>query len=266
MDLITSEPRQEIRRPVMTQEWNRLTALHWRYPADVIAPTLPDGLRVDTYDGSAWIGVIPFHLQRIAFRRTPVIPYLGSFPEANVRTYVIDPHGRRAIWFYSLDINRLGSTVVARARYGLPYCWGRSAVHYDEKRVNYRFDRWVPRRPNAHFAAEVEIGAPISPTRVTELEHFLSARWGMATMRSGRLYYGSVYHQRWPLHRAELISLDQTVIEAAGLPTPEGEPDVLYSPGVQVAIGQLELMVDRVGAAVSRQIVTRPAHGGAAPL
>ena len=67
-DPVTPEPRWTIKRPVMTQEWNRLTYLHWRYPADQIAPTLPEGLRVDTYDGSAWVGVIPFHLQRVAFR------------------------------------------------------------------------------------------------------------------------------------------------------------------------------------------------------
>ncbi|NNE72525.1 MAG: DUF2071 domain-containing protein, partial [Acidimicrobiales bacterium] len=230
-------------------------------------PTLPEGLRVDTYDGSAWVGLIPFHLQRIAFRWTPAIPYFGSFPEANVRTYVVDPGGRRAIWFYSLDINRLFPTMMARTRYGLPYCWGRSAVRYgDHNGVSYRFDRWWPRRPSGRLAAEVEVGDPIPPTEVTELEHFLSARWGMATMRSGRLYYGPVHHQRWPLHRAHLVSLEQNLIEAAGLPSPEGEPDVLYSPGVRVAIGQLELIADRIGAAVPRAIVTRPAHGGAAPL
>ncbi|HEU5458488.1 MAG TPA: DUF2071 domain-containing protein, partial [Terracidiphilus sp.] len=55
-------------RWAMTQRWNDLLFAHWRVPAAQVASLLPDGLQVDTYQGSAWLGVVPFSMDRIKFR------------------------------------------------------------------------------------------------------------------------------------------------------------------------------------------------------
>ena len=225
---------------VMRQEWNHLTAIHWRYSAEEVQASLPDGLTVDTFDGSAWIGLIPFKMDHIAFPFTPAIPWFGSFPETNVRTYVIDPQGRRGIWFYSLDINRLPPTIVARTLYGLPYCWGTGGVdvHPETGRVDYRLRRFWP-RGGGHIKATVQIGERIPGGEVSELDHFLTARWGLGTVVRGRLLYGDVWHPRWSVHHATLESLDTDLVEQAGFSRPQGEPIVRYSPGVPVRIGDL---------------------------
>ena len=104
----------------MKQQWQELAYIHWRYDAAVVQALLPEGLEVDTFDGSAWVGLIPFSMRNISFPGTPAIPYLGSFPEVNVRTYV-KKDGIPGVWFFSLDVNRLLPALAARASYFLPY-------------------------------------------------------------------------------------------------------------------------------------------------
>ncbi|MEO6627268.1 MAG: DUF2071 domain-containing protein, partial [Aquihabitans sp.] len=110
---------REVRRPVMLQGWHDLASVHWPFDPEVVQRILPPGLSVDVCAGKAWVGLIPFHMRRI---RVPGLPPLGrwsSFPETNVRTYVVAPDGRRAVWFCSLDVTRFAPAVVARVAYGL---------------------------------------------------------------------------------------------------------------------------------------------------
>ena len=238
-EAITAEPTSPVSSLVMRQQWNHLTSLHWPYPVDEVQRLLPDGLVVDAFDGSAWVGLIPFALENIAFgKQLPRVPYFGTFPEVNVRTYVIDPQGRRSIWFFSLDINRAPPTAVARARYGLPYCWGKASIDRGDP-TQYAFRRRWPRSPEAHVNIVVVPGARIEVGDVTDFEHFITARWGMSTQVRGKLLYGEVWHPRWPLQQADLVSCDETVVAAAGLTPPTGDPYVLFSPGVDVHIGPL---------------------------
>ena len=91
----------------MRQSWHDLLFMHWRVPADVLRPLIPPGLEVDTFDGSAWIAVVPFRMSDVAPRFVPAVPGLSAFPELNVRTYVARD-GKPGVWFFSLDAgNRL---------------------------------------------------------------------------------------------------------------------------------------------------------------
>ncbi|MDX6227501.1 MAG: uncharacterized protein QOI76_891, partial [Frankiales bacterium] len=47
---------------VMRQEWRRLTFLHWPYEPAVVQRLLPPGLTVETYDGTAWVALVPFEM------------------------------------------------------------------------------------------------------------------------------------------------------------------------------------------------------------
>ena len=96
---------EPVRRAVMKQGWWDLAYLHWRYDPDEVARLLPDGLEVDTFDGGAWVGLVPFSMRGIGVPRLPAVPWLGSFPEVNVRTYVIR-NGVPGVWFFSLEIGR----------------------------------------------------------------------------------------------------------------------------------------------------------------
>ena len=219
----------------MKQKWMSLAYLHWDYEPEIVQALLPPGLEVDTYNGRAWVGLIPFSMRDISFPGTPTVPYLGSFPEVNVRTYVIRD-GIPGVWFFSLDVNRLLPALAARVSYRLPYCFGRASNKRDGDVLKTLVRRRWP-RGKATTAIEVEIGDVI--TEPTEFEHFVSARWGLySTWWGGGLMYAPVDHPRWDLKRARVIHVDDSLVTAAGLPAPTGEPHCMYSDGVPVRIGR----------------------------
>lgn len=236
-ELITADCPRPLARPVMLQGWLDLGSIHWRYDPAIVQALLPDGFRVDTFDGAAWVGLLPFRMHRVRVPRLPAFGPLSTFPETNVRTYLVDPAGRRGVWFCSLDIDRLIPALVARVTYRLPYCWAKMTTERDGD-----VWRWSSRRrwPEGEATSRIEmrVGDPIPADEVSELEHFLSARWALGSRFGRRPIWAEVDHPPWALHRAELISMDETMLAAAGLPSPEGDPYVLWSPGVEVRIGR----------------------------
>jgi uncharacterized protein YqjF (DUF2071 family) len=227
-------------RPVMRQRWERLTFLHWPVAAADVQRLLPRGLEIETYDGAAWVGLVPFYM-RVATSGGRRVPWASSFCETNVRTYVRDDRGRSGIWFFSLDAARLGAVVTARATpYRLPYFWSSMRLGERDGEIAYLSRRrWPGPRP-AGTRLRIGIGAPIAPADVTELEHFLTARWMLFSVTGRRHAWARASHQPWPLHRASALVRDDHLLTAAGLPAPGGEPLVHYSPGVDVAIGRPE--------------------------
>jgi uncharacterized protein len=224
----------------MQQGWYDLAYVHFRYPVHEVARLLPAGLEVDTFDGDAWVGLIPFSMRDVGLPRLPGVPYFGDFSEVNVRTYV--RHGGvPGVWFFSLDVDRLLPAAVARVTYRLPYCWGRTTHRRVGDELVTDVERRWPRNPTtatttATTAMRVRTGAPIDEP--DDLAVFLSARWGLfSTGWRGGLRYAPVDHPRWPLHTAELVHLDDHLVTAAGLPAPQGTPHVMWSPGVPVRIG-----------------------------
>ncbi|MFJ9057778.1 YqjF family protein [Streptomyces sp. NPDC102409] len=234
---VTPDPPHPAMNPLMTQSWLDLAFLHWAAdPADV-APLLPAGTVPDTLDGVTYVGLVAFRMYRIGWLRLPGIPYLGTFPETNVRLYSRDAHGRRGVVFRSLDASRLIPVAVARSVFRLPYVWSRMEIRREADTLTYTSSRRHPGPRGAHSRIVVRPGERIGEP--SGLEHFLTARWGMHSTFRGRSVYLPNAHPRWPLHRAELIACDESLVTAAGLPEPVGGPQsVLYSPGVPVRFGR----------------------------
>ncbi len=222
----------------MLQRWDSLTFVHWRYEPESVAAVLPHGLEPDVFDGSAWVGLVPFHMQHI---RPPgigkVIPWIGTFPETNIRTYTRGRDGQPGVWFCSLDITRLAAVVVARLTYRIPYMWAKMRIERAGVEIRYRGRRRWPGPRGASSRVHATIGPPIPPDAVSPLEHFLTARWGLHTELRRGIAYAPVDHPRWPLHRAAPTHVEESLTAAAGLPPPSGDPLVHYSPGVDVRIG-----------------------------
>ncbi|MEU6669117.1 DUF2071 domain-containing protein [Streptomyces sp. NPDC046727] len=230
---ITADPPHTAPRPLLTQSWLDLAFLHWAAdPADV-APLLPAGTRPDTLDGVTYVGLVAFRMHRVGWFRLPGIPYLGSFPETNVRLYSVDAHGRRGVVFRSLDASRLIPVAVGRAVFRLPYVWSRMRIRREGATVTYTSSRRWPGPRGTRSDLAIRVGERVDAP--TELEHFLTARWGMHSAFFGRALFLPNTHPRWPLHRAELLQCEENLVSSAGLPTPAGPPvSVLYSPGVPV--------------------------------
>lgn len=222
-----------VRTAVMRQQWLDLAYLHWPYAPEVVQALLPPGLQVDTYGGTAWVGLIPFTMRGIGLPHGPAVPYLGTFAEVNVRTYV-RVGDRPGVWFFSLDVDRLIPALVARLTYRLPYCWGSTRHRRDGDTLTTVIRRrWPDRVADSHLV--VEMGEPVVPDA---LDHFLTARWGLYSRRRGGVRYAPVDHEPWPLRAATASRFDDVLVRVAGLPTPLGEPHVRCSNGVSVRIGR----------------------------
>jgi uncharacterized protein YqjF (DUF2071 family) len=220
----------------MVQWWDELTFLHWRFEPDTVQRLLPRGLAVETFDGSAWVGLVPFFL-RVGLPGVPPVPWLSRFAETNVRTYVRSADGARGIWFFSLDAARLGAVVVARATYRIPYFWSTMSIDHIGSMISYRCARRWPGPRGARSRVDVAIGERFRNDELSELDHFLTARWALYSAPRSGLHRARASHDPWPLHRARAVHVDDELVQAAGLPRPEGEPLVHYSPTVKVRIG-----------------------------
>jgi uncharacterized protein len=238
---ITPEPPRRVHRLLLTQSWLDLAFLHWEADPAAVARLLPRGAEPDLFEGRAYVGLIAFRMHRVGWLGLPGLPWIGSFPETNVRLYSVGRDGRRGVVFRSLEAARLVPVLVARIGFRLPYVWARMSVVKSESpdggtTFAYTSRRLPPGRRDAVSELRIRVGEPVdSPT---ELEHFLTARWGVHFAPFGRAGYLPNEHGRWPLHRAELLDCRETLISAAGLPAPSGPPvSVLYSPGVSVRFG-----------------------------
>lgn len=231
--MLAGSPPFAIEKPIMRQQWRDLAYLHWEYEPAEVQALLPAGLEVDTFDGAAWVGLVPFQMVGIAPWMGPPIPYLGTFPETNVRTYVRGPDGP-GVWFHSLDINRILPVAVARTTYRLPYTFSDMSIERGGGSITYRARRRWPGPRGATSMVSLQIGDRIEvPTR---LEHFLSARWRLYTILGAVLTSARVMHDPWPLHRADLTAFRDDLVEAAGYGEPRGEPHVMFSSGVSVRV------------------------------
>ena len=222
-------------RVLMSQGWRDLTFLHWAVEPELVAHRMPPGVRPDTLDGATYVGLIPFRMVGAGFGRGPAVPWLGSFLETNVRLYSVDETGRRGIVFLSLDTDRAAVVAGARAGFGVPYRWARMRhrVDGDEHTYDARL-RWPGLRASSHVV--VRAGAV---RESTELDHFVSARWGLHTRWGGRTLYIPNRHEPWPVHDAEVLALDDGLMASVGLPgLADRAPDhVGFSPGVHTDFG-----------------------------
>ena len=234
-------------RWMMTQRWNDLLFAHWPVPAASITPLLPEGLQVDTFQGSAWLGVVPFWLDRIKVRGMPPVPGMRSFPDLNLRTYVRDEHtGTPGVYFFSLDASNLLAVAVAHTFFHLPYHWA-------EMRLDQRSDREFSFYSRRRFSSQQMIFKAryrgLGPTRKLadgnsgSLEYFLLERSCLFTRnRSGQAVRSNLHHVPWPLEDAEAEIERNDLATAIGIQLPDQEPVLHYSRRLAVYIWPAELV------------------------
>lgn len=241
-------------RWVMTQRWNDLLFAHWPMPASALAHVIPEGLQIDTFQGSAWLGVVPFWMDRIKFRGMPPFPFASKFPELNLRTYVRDQQTNMpGVYFLSLDAANPLAVLFARTVYNLPYFWAEMQI---EQRTEREFSFYSRRRisqPSIQFKARYRGLGPtrkLAESRSGSLEYFLTERYTLFTRdRSGHCMRASIHHIPWPLEEAQAEIERNDLPAAFGIHLPDVEPVLHYSRRLAVYVWQLE----RVQAARSPQ-------------
>ena len=228
-------------QPIMHQAWGKLLFMHWRIREESLRPLIPERLQIDTFDGSAWIAVTPFTMWDIrAFPPyLPPVPGLSSMHELNVRTYVhLD--GVPGVWFFSLDANGSVAVVTARTFFHLPYFNAEMNLEESGKTIVYSSSRTERDAPTAEFDATWKIGETLAYSHPGSLEFFLTERYCLYAAHKQKLYRCRIFHQPWPLQKAELSALNSTMIESHSLPTPEDAPLLHYAEELSVDIWPLE--------------------------
>ncbi len=219
---------------LMSQQWRDLAFVHWAVDPGLVAGFMPPGVRPDTLDGRTYVGLVPFRMVGGALGAGPPVPYLGTFLETNVRLYSVDDTGRRGIVFLSLDCERLLVCAGARAAFGVPYRWARMSHELEGDRHAYA-SHLLP-RGGGPARTVVEVGEQVAPG---ELEHFLTARWGLHSSWLGRTWYVPNEHATWHVREARLLDLDARVLATVGLPELVARPPdhVMFSDGVTTRFG-----------------------------
>ncbi|HVF27390.1 MAG TPA: DUF2071 domain-containing protein [Pyrinomonadaceae bacterium] len=184
---------------------------------------------MDTFDGRAWIGVVPFRMSGVRPRYAPALRCTSAFPEINVRTYV-EAGDRSGVWFFSLDATSRLAVRVARAWYGLPYYDARMRVENVGESVRYHSRRVHRGASPAEFDASYRPTGPVYRTEAATLDHWLTERYCLfAADRRGRVGYGDIHHAPWPLQPAEADIECNTMTQWLGITLPATNPVVHFA-------------------------------------
>ena len=219
-------------RPDGTQRWESLLFCHWEIPSKTLRPLLPTDLEIDTFDGGAFIGVVPFRMRHV---RPGCLPksLAFNFLETNVRAYVVH-RGRPGVYFFSLDASSRLAVWAARAGWSLPYYYAQMNATDENGLHTYRSQRAGGR---AGHQVKFRIDQELGPSTVGTLEHFLLERYLLFLERRNAIYVGQVHHEPYQTHTAHVDSIEDHLIAAAGFPAASGSPDLVhYSPGVDVEV------------------------------
>jgi uncharacterized protein YqjF (DUF2071 family) len=212
------------------QTWVDLAFLHWRADPAEVRRLLPGSVELDLFEGDAWIGVTPFLLTHLRLRGLPPLPGVSTFPELNVRTYVVRD-GKPGIWFFSLDAASLLAVEAAKRLFRLPY---------ERARMTYeRGDEWVQyesARAGGCFSCRYRGHGPLFHAEPGSLEAFLVERYCLYTEDGGRAYRADIHHAPWPLQRGE-AQLDLNTMSP--VPLVDAEPHVLFAPCQDVVVWPL---------------------------
>ncbi len=221
---------------VMAQRWHDLLFAHWRVPEVLLRPLLPAGLDLDTFDGSAWLGVVPFRMSGIRPRALPPLPALSAFAELNVRTYVT-LNGKSGVWFFSLDATNPLAVRFARRAFHLPYMDAEMACEADGEDLRYRSRRIHPGEPRAEFIGRYGPAGPAFQAVPGTLEHWLTERYCLyAADQRGRLLRAEIHHRPWPLQPAWAEVELNTMAEPLGFGLGEAPASLFFARDLEVVV------------------------------
>lgn len=202
---------------IMTQTWVDLLFAHWPVAPAQLRRLVPHQLELDTFDGTAWVAVVPFGMENVRFRGTPAIPGISAFLELNVRTYVIHK-GRPGVYFFSLDAANPLAVEAARLWFQLPYFNAEMKKgERSDGSYSYQSKRTDKRGRSCRFESIYQPKGPVFVAATDSIEHWLTERYCLYTTRGNKLIRGEIHHLQWPLQIASATIAEDSMLEAAGI-------------------------------------------------
>jgi uncharacterized protein YqjF (DUF2071 family) len=215
------------------QSWCDLLFAHWPVSPGALSRFVPPGLALQTFDGAAWIGVVPFRMEGVMRRPLPDVPGVSAFPELNVRTYV-EAGDKPGVLFLSLDATSLLAVCAARVLFALPYWWSRMACGADGDGIAYRHAR---RWSGAAFEATYGPEGAVTHAAPGGFEHWLTERYCLyAPGRRGALWRTEVHHGPWPLQPARAEIARNTMLAPLGIALPDVAPTLHFARHMDVVV------------------------------
>jgi uncharacterized protein YqjF (DUF2071 family) len=204
---------------VLAQQWHDLLFAHWPLPAAALRTLIPPSLRLDTWQGEAWISVVPFVMRGVRPRIAPAVPWLSAFPELNVRTYVTGPDGNKpGVYFFSLDAANPLAVRIARRFFRLPYFDARMQVRNEGESVLFQSQRTHRAAAPGSFVARYAPTGPIEQAKPATLDHWLAERYCFYTIdKSGHPLICEIHHAPWPLQPATVEFAQNDIAGASAL-------------------------------------------------
>lgn len=214
---------------IMRQSWRELLFAHWPVTIESLRPLVPAVLPLDTFEGEAWVGIVPFQMRDVCPRGIPALPWLSESPELNVRTYVT-VRGVPGVYFFSLDAANPLFVTVARRFFSLPYFRARMSLTQTKDTIEYKSQRTHAGAPPAVFQARYRPVAPVTYAVPGSLPYWLTERYCLYTLdRRGQISRVDIQHGPWSLQVAELEIIDNTMARSHGILLPDIPPLLHYS-------------------------------------
>lgn len=223
----------------MRQTWHDLLFMHWPVSLDALRPNIPSSLTIDTFDGTAWIAVVPFRMSGVYPRGLFPVPWLSAFAELNVRTYVTKD-GKPGVWFFSLDAANGLAVQIARTWFSLPYFHARMACAALGDGIRYASERIHPGAPSARLECDYAPVSAVFEAKPGSIEWFLTARYCLYTMRKGRLLRGEIEHPAWPLQTAQADVRANTMTAPHSITLPDTRPLLHFARRLDVQVWGLK--------------------------
>lgn len=218
----------------MRQVWSNLLFAHWPTDVNNLAALLPPGITLDTWEGDAWVGIVPFQMPYLSIRGVPNIPAFTHLLETNVRTYV-RVGDKPGVYFFSLDADNPIVVEAARRWFYLPYLTARFTCEFSPKQVDYEVNRTDSRAKAATFSASYRPVGPAHTAAPDSFEEWLTARYALYTVnRRGRVLRGDVTHKPWSLAPAEAEIRANTLAQSHGIALADTTPWLHYADRVDV--------------------------------
>jgi len=227
------------RKHSLGQNWVNLTFMHWEVDPELLRKYVPEDLEIELFDGKAYVGTIPFRMEKVRPRNLPSISFISNFPEFNIRTYV-SKNGKSGVFFLTLDAQSQVTCMYAPLAYGLPYRYAK-CEHYANDNGGYI---WKSERKSDGVKLEGETTTKGSLVKAKKgsLEEFLFERYCLYVSKKNLTYIAYTCHEPWEYQEAEVKIKVNSLTDSYGLGIENPlNPDLVhFSKGVEVLTWNLE--------------------------
>lgn len=224
---------------IVFQRWETLLFASWPVAPEVMRACVPIELEIDTFDGTAWLTIVPMHMRDLHVRDLPPIPGTSTFPEINLRTYV-KVGGRSGVYFFSIECNAPFADLVANLLFDFPYKRATMSYRVDGDSIAIDSARAETGVTNADFVAKYQpVGDAFTPA-AGSLEDFLLTRYAsFSVANTGAVLRGDLHHDEWTIRRAQADIKTNSLARAAGIQVLDRAPQLYYSQGTDTVVWPL---------------------------